>query len=121
MTYLDDVRWRREVGDAHPPLYYDHFLSAVLFDLSGIANDLDKVPRLARIVATCQIAIRKEEPEAEIDPDGAEIVQDYNAYRLMWSFIQTDEPGHEPTFNEWWMLGCTAAAWLDQCLREGVR
>lgn len=120
MTYLDDVRWEKKVEEAHPPLLYEHFVSAVLFDLSGIANSLDVVPRLARIVATCQIAIRKWDDEAFIDPDGSELTGTPSVYQLLWLFTRNDDPVVDPNFDDWYALGCGAAQWLYVAIRDGV-
>lgn len=121
MTYLDEIRWRKEVERAHPPLMYEHFLSAVLFDLSGIANELDKISRLARIVATCQVALRKWDAEAEIDPEVSDFTGHPTAYQLMWAFTQDGMPYEAPKFDDWYALGCAAAGWLDQLIRDGVK
>ncbi len=121
MTYLDDVRWQKRVEEAHSPLLYEHFVSAVLFDLSGIANSLDCVPRLARIVATCQIALRKWDAEAFIEPDGSEFTGVPTVFQLLWAFTQNRDPNTEPTFDDWYSLGCAAAGWLSTAIREGLR
>ena len=121
MTYLDDIRWKKEVEHAHPPLVYDHFVSAVLFDLSGIANELDKIPRLARIVATCQVAMRKWDADTEIDPEDSEFRGYPTAYQLIWAFTQEKDPRPDPQFDDWYTLGCAAAGWLDQLIRDGVK
>lgn len=118
MTYLDDIRWKKEVERAHPPLLYDHFLSAALFDLSGIANELDKISRLARIVATCQVAIRKWDAEAEVDPSATELTE-FSAWGLLYTFVQGTPDN--PQLADWLMLGNAAAAWLDQLIRDGVK